>query len=143
MEKVQIVVAVSGYFNPVHRGHISMFKEAKKLGDKLVVILNSDHQVTLKGSKKFMDEQERKYILEAIGCVDGVIISIDKDKTQCRTLSMLKPHLFANGGDRQSETDIPEAAVCKQYGIKMVFNVGGGKVQSSSWLLTDRKDDSK
>lgn len=137
--KKEQVVAVSGYFNPVHKGHIAMFKEARKFGDKLIVILNSDKQVEMKGSKKFMDENERKYILESIGCVDEVVISIDDDPTQCKTLVLLKPHIFANGGDRRSENDLPEAAICREHGIKMVFNVGGEKVQSSSWLLKNVK----
>ena len=133
------VVVVSGYFNPVHKGHIAMFEEAKKLGTKLIVIINSDKQVEMKGSRKFMDEDERRYIVESIGCVDKAVVSIDEDKTQCKTLAMIKPHLFANGGDRRNENDLPEAAVCKEHEIEMVFNVGGGKVQSSSWLLTDKK----
>ena len=111
------VVAVSGYFNPVHKGHIAMFKEARKLGAKLVVIINSDRQVELKGSKKFMNEEERKYIVESFGCVDEAIVSIDEDKTQCKTLAMVKPHIFANGGDRRNEADLPESAVCKEHGM--------------------------
>ena len=129
-------MAVSGYFNPIHKGHIELFREAKKLGDKLVVILNNDDQVKLKGSKAFMEEQERKAIIEAIRHVDEVVISIDEDGTQRKTIEMLKPHIFANGGDRRNEGDIPEAEICRKYGIQMVFNVGGNKVQSSSWLLS-------
>lgn len=135
-KKVEKVVAVSGYFNPIHKGHIDLFREARKLGDKLIVIINNDDQVRLKGSTAFMHEQERKVIIEAIRHVDEVVISIDEDKTQCRTLAMIKPHIFANGGDRRNEGDIPEAEICKKYGIEMVFNVGGNKVQSSSWLLS-------
>lgn len=134
------VVVVSGYFNPVHKGHISMFKEAKKFGNKLIVIINSDKQVEMKGSRKFMDEDERKYIVESFGCVDQAIISIDDDKTQCKTLAMLKPHIFANGGDRRNEDDLPEAAVCKEQNIEMIFNIGGDKVQSSSWLLSKKEE---
>ena len=129
------VVAVSGYFNPIHKGHIDLFREAKKLGDKLIVILNNDNQVKMKGSKAFMEEQERKAIIEAIRHVDEVVISIDEDGTQRKTIEKLKPHIFANGGDRRNENDIPEAEICRKYGIQMVFNVGGNKVQSSSWLL--------
>jgi cytidyltransferase-like protein len=135
-KKVEKVVAVSGYFNPIHKGHIELFREARKLGDKLVVIINNDDQVKMKGSKAFMEEQERKAIIEAIRHVDEVVISIDKeDGTQRKTIEMLKPHIFANGGDRRNEGDIPEAEICRKYGIQMVFNVGGNKVQSSSWLL--------
>jgi len=134
------VVAVSGYFNPVHRGHISLFSEAKKLGDKLVVILNNDQQVAIKGSQKFMDEQERKEIIENLKPVDEVVISIDKDGTQCATLAMLKPDIFANGGDRRNPADLPEAAICAEHNIQMIFNVGGDKIQSSSWLLNTVKE---
>jgi len=135
------VIAVSGYFNPVHRGHISLFNEAKKLGDKLVVILNNDLQVAIKGSQKFMGEQERKEIIENLKSVDEVVISIDEDGTQCATLALLKPDVFANGGDRRNPADLPEAAVCAEHNIKMVFNVGGEKIQSSSWLLGNVKED--
>ena len=82
-----------------------------------------------------LEEQERKAIIEAIRHVDEVMISIDEDGTQRKTIEMLKPHIFANGGDRRNENDIPEAEICRKYGIQMVFNVGGNKVQSSSWLL--------
>jgi len=128
-------VVVSGYFNPIHRGHVSLFKEARKLGEKLIVIVNNDKQVLIKGSQAFMDEEERKYILESIRYVDEVVVSIDEDGTQCRTLEMLKPDIFANGGDRKNTSDIPEAKVCERLGIQMIFNVGGDKTQSSSWLL--------
>ena len=136
-----MVVAVSGYFNPVHRGHIWLFKEAKKLGDKLVVILNNDKQVKIKGSQPFMDQDERKEILEALKPVDEVLISVDEDGTQCRTLAQLKPDIFANGGDRRETADIPEAVICKEHNIKMIFNVGGEKIQSSSDLVKNANQD--
>ncbi|MBT4935410.1 HAD-IIB family hydrolase [Candidatus Woesearchaeota archaeon] len=135
-------VAVSGYFNPIHHGHIGLFKEAKKLGDKLCVIINSDMQVSIKGSQKFMDENERKAIVESIRYVDEAIISIDEDGTQCKTLEMIKPDIFANGGDRKNPDDIPESTVCTQHGIEMIFGIGGGKMQSSSWLLRKVKKES-
>jgi len=128
------VVCVSGYFNPIHKGHILMFSEAKKLADKLVVIINNDKQVELKGSKKFMAQYERTFIVDNIKGVDAVIISCDKDKSVCETLSKIKPDIFANGGDRKSQKDILESEVCTKYGIKMVFNIGGKKIQSSSKL---------
>jgi len=139
-ETKEIIVTVSGYFNPIHRGHISMFKAAKALGDKLIVILNNDKQVEIKGSQKFMSQWERKEIIEAIRHVDGVFISVDEDGTQCKSLEFLKPDIFANGGDRRETSDIPEAKVCEERGIKMIFNVGGEKVQSSSWLLKGKND---
>jgi len=129
------VVAVSGYWNPLHGGHIQLFEEAKKLGEYLVVIVNNDEQVKLKGSPLFMDEKERMEIISALRAVDNVILSIDKDRTVCKTLELIKPDIFANGGDR-TKNNIPETAVCKKIGCKMIFNVGrGGKIQSSSGLL--------
>jgi cytidyltransferase-like protein len=128
-------VAVSGFFDPLHFGHIELFEKASKLGEKLIVILNSDHQAKLKKGKAFMPEEERKKILESIKFVDKVIISIDKDGSQCKTLSALKPDIFANGGDRFNY-EIPEAKVCIEAGIKIVDGLGK-KVQSSSKLLKD------
>ena len=134
-DKKEIIVAVSGYFNPVHIGHIRMFKQARKLGDKLIVIVNNDKQVKLKGSVPFMDEKERIEIIKALKAVNEVILSIDKDKTVCKTLKLIKPHIFANGGDR-NQKNIPEVDVCKEINCKMIFNIGrGGKIQSSSWLI--------
>jgi len=132
--KRKIIVAVSGGFDPVHIGHIRYLKEAKKLGDRLIIILNSDEFLMKKKGYIFMPFDERKEILESIRWVDEVIPSIDKDQTVCKTLSKLKPDIFAKGGDRTLE-NIPEREVCEKLGIKMVFRVGGGKVQSSSWLL--------
>jgi len=134
-DKKEIIVAVSGYFNPLHIGHIRMFEQAKKLGTKLLVILNNDKQVKLKGSVPFMDEKERMEIIKALKAIDEVILSIDKDKTVCKTLKLIKPHIFANGGDRKLD-NIPEVDICKEINCKMIFNIGrGGKIQSSSWLL--------
>jgi D-beta-D-heptose 7-phosphate kinase/D-beta-D-heptose 1-phosphate adenosyltransferase len=112
-----------------------MFEAAKALGTHLVVILNSDYQVGLKGSVPFMPEMDRKELIEAFKVVDKVIISVDKDKSVCKTLAMVKPDIFANGGDRRCENDIPEANVCKENNISMVFNVGGDKIRHSSQLI--------
>lgn len=133
--KKKKVVAVSGYFNPIHSGHIEMFNEAKKLGDELVVIINNDYQVELKGTVPFMNAIERKKIVENIKSVDKAFISLDMDKTVCLTLEALNPDIFANGGDRKNENDIPETTICKANNIQMVFNVGGDKVNSSSELI--------
>ncbi|MBN2197979.1 adenylyltransferase/cytidyltransferase family protein [Candidatus Wolfebacteria bacterium] len=133
--KKPIIVAVSGYFNPVHIGHVRLLNEAKKLGTKLVVIVNNDFQVKLKGSVPFMNEKERIEIISSFIQVDKVVLSIDKDKSVCKTLEFIKPNIFANGGDK-TRKNIPEVSVCKKINCKMVFNVGkGGKIQSSSWLL--------
>lgn len=138
--KSPIIVAVSGGFDPIHIGHVRMFHEAKKLGDKLIVILNNDNWLKKKKGYVFMSEKERKEILEAIGCIDKVVLtkhsSNPEDMSVCRELDELRPHIFANGGDRVFK-NIPEVAICDAMGCKMVFSVGkGGKVQSSSWLLS-------
>ena len=133
-------VIVSGYFNPLHKGHLELFEKAKAAGDQLWVIVNSDLQRELKGSKEFMDENERLMIVSAIGIVDKALISIDKDKTQCATLSDLADKYsseyelyFANGGDQNNDS-IPEVSVCREKGIKLLEGLGD-KIQSSSWLL--------
>jgi len=133
-----MVVAISGYFNPIHKGHIRLINEAKKLGDTLVVILNNDYQVRVKGSFPFMNEDERKEILSNIKGVDRVEISIDKDRAQAKTLEWLRPDIFAQGGDRNpEESPLPESEidVCKKNNIKIIYGVGGEKVESSSWII--------
>lgn len=140
-DEKQIVVAVSGGFDPVHVGHVRMFEAAKKLGDELVVILNNDNWLRKKKRHVFMPEKERKEVLEAFACVDRVILTGHEPDTEdmsvAAELRKLKPHVFANGGDRFAD-NVPEVAACKKIGCKMVFRVGrGGKVQSSSWLLTN------
>jgi len=134
------VVIVSGYFNPLHKGHLELFEKAKASGDQLWVIVNSDLQRELKGSKEFMDENERLIIVSAIGIVDKALISIDKDKTQCATLGALADKFsseyelyFANGGDQRNDS-IPEVPVCSEKGIGLLEGFGD-KIQSSSWLL--------
>jgi len=133
-------IIVSGYFNPIHKGHIEYFNNAKKLADKLFVIVNSDYQRSLKGSKKFQEEDERMFIVSNIKAVDKVILSIDNDSTVCKTLNQifidfgLEYELyFANGGDQKNET-IPERDICKKVGIKLIDGLGE-KIQSSSWIL--------
>lgn len=138
MKKVHGLVAVSGGFDPIHIGHVRMFKDAKKLGKKLVVILNNDNWLKTKKGFVFMNQSERKEILLETGLVDKVVITNhtehDLDPSVKRELSALKPDIFANGGDR-GRTNTPEMELCEELGIKMVFGIGkGGKVQSSSWL---------
>jgi len=130
------IVAVSGYFNPIHVGHLKLLEESKKLGDHLVVIVNNDLQVKLKGSVPFMPEKDRAEIISAIKWVDEVFISIDKDKSVCESLKAINPDIFANGGDR-NKGNVPEAKVCEEFNIKMVDNVGGNKLRSSSILIEE------
>ncbi len=130
-------VIVSGGFDPIHIGHIRLIREASTLG-KLIVILNNDDFLMRKKGYVFMPQEERKEILENIKGVDSVFISIDEDDSVCKSLEKIRPDIFANGGDRSGESEIREAEVCRQLGIEMLFNVGGGKVQSSSWLTKPR-----
>jgi len=136
-------VIVSGYFNPLHKGHLELLEAAKQAGDITIVIVNSDMQRYLKGSKEFMLEDERLTIIKALRCVDHALISIDKDKTQIETLKELHATYsgvyslaFANGGD-QSSKSIPETPICTELGIELIDGLGD-KIQSSSWLL-DKK----
>ncbi|HIC83237.1 MAG TPA: cytidyltransferase [Candidatus Marinimicrobia bacterium] len=135
-----IVVAVSGYFDPIHVGHLEYLKLAKQLGDKLIVIVNNDKQAILKKRKSFMNEKDRMEIVSALQCVDEVFLSIDDDKSVCKSLEFLKPSIFANGGDR-SLSEIPETAIIEKYSIKMVDGLGE-KIRSSS-KITGIKCDSK
>lgn len=145
-KKKKVVVAVSGGFDPIHIGHVRMFKEAKKLGDKLVVILNNDNWLIKKKDFVFMPQKERKEIIKALGCVDRVVYTghskNSRDMSVARELKLLKPDIFANGGDRKIGTHAPkESEACKAIGCKEIFNVGrGGKIQSSSWLVAKIKD---
>lgn len=132
-------VATSGYFDPLHVGHLECLELAKELGDKLIVIVNSDFQAKLKKGKSFMNEKDRMKIVSALKCVDEVFLSIDKDKSQCESLKYLKPDIFAKGGDRTSD-EIPEAKVCRDFNIKIIDGLGE-KIRSSSELtgIKERK----
>ena len=125
-------VAISGYFDPIHVGHLEYISLSKKLGDYLIVIINNNYQCSLKKGKHFMDENDRAKILEAIEGVDEVFISIDQDRTVCKSLERIRPDIFTNGGDRHNK-EIPEALVCKKYGIELLDGLGK-KIRSSSDL---------
>tara|TARA_B100000989_G_scaffold282197_1_gene247046 strand:+ start:1423 stop:1845 length:423 start_codon:yes stop_codon:yes gene_type:complete len=133
-------IIVSGYFNPLHKGHIELFKNAKRLGDELIVIVNNDLQRKLKGSKRFMDEDERTLIVNELSITDKVFLSIDKDPTVKMSLEKIHSNLgtnyelyFANGGD-QSNKSISEVKICKKLNIGLIDGLGE-KIQSSSWLF--------
>jgi len=140
----------SGYFNPVHKGHIECFNRAKMFSKELIVIVNNDEQVKLKGSKPFMDQEERMLIVGNLHAVNQVVLSIDEDKSVCETLKMIvsdkffhkkigiheynSPRFsFIKGGDRFG-SEIPEARICEEFGIGMIDGQGQ-KIQSSSSLL--------
>ena len=134
------LIIVSGYFNPLHKGHIEYFHKAKSQGDRLFVIINNDYQRKIKGSKEFMDEDERLLIINELKIVDKCILSIDREVSVSLTLEKLFKEYsnqyeisFANGGD-QNNNLIPEATVCKKYSISLIDGLGD-KIQSSSWIL--------
>jgi len=140
-------VIVSGYFNPIHKGHLEYFNNAKALAEELIVIVNNDHQRALKGSQAFQEQDERVIIVSNIKAVDRTVLSIDTDRTVCATLREIVKNygrhydlLFANGGDQNNDT-IPERAVCEETGITLMDGLGD-KIQSSSWLLKKRNTSS-
>ena len=140
-------VIVSGYFNPIHKGHLEYFNNAKAFADELFVIVNNDHQRALKGSQEFQAEDERVIIVSNIRAVDRTMLSVDTDRTVCATLRKIAQDFgkefdlaFANGGDQNNDT-IPERPVCEEVGITLIDGLGD-KIQSSSWLLKKRNESS-
>ena len=136
----QKAIIVSGYFNPIHKGHLEYFNNAKAIADQLFVIVNNDQQRELKGSKEFQDENERLIIVSNIKAVDKAILSIDTDRTVRETIKMIAEQFggefelgFANGGDQNNDT-IPERSVCEEMNVALIDGLGD-KIQSSSWLL--------
>ena len=141
--KKQKGIIVSGYFNPLHKGHLEYFNKSKNLGDKLFVIVNNDNQRILKGSEKFMLEDERVMIIESLSLIDYTFLSIDQDLTVCKTIKLIFDEFssvysfsFANGGDQTNER-IPEYSICKKLGIDLIDGMGD-KIQSSSWILKNK-----
>jgi len=141
MKKKAIIV--SGYFNPIHKGHIEYFMNAKKIADYLIVIVNNDFQRKLKQSKEFMLEDERIFIVKNLKMVDECYMSIDKDRTVINTIHLIHNKLnhnydlyFGNGGDQNNEI-IPERDICDKLSIKLIDNLGE-KIQSSSWILNNK-----
>jgi len=130
-------IAVSGGFDPIHKGHIQMIREASEYGN-VIVILNSDEWLIRKKGYKFMSFEERAYIAGSIKGVTMVTTVDDSDNTVCSALRRFKPDYFANGGDRY-DTNTPEMSVCEELGIEMLWNIGGGKIQSSSDLVNKTK----
>ena len=138
----KITVAVSGGFDPLHVGHLWMIRDAKSLGDELIVILNNDNWLLKKKGYVFMPQEQRKEILESLRYVDKVIITDHSpdhiDTSVCAELRALMPDIFANGGDRKAD-NIPEYTLCESLGIQMRFNTGGEKASSSSELVRNAK----
>ena len=143
--KKQKAIIVSGYFNPIHKGHIEYFHSARQVANKLIVIVNNDYQRRLKGSKEFMKEDERVMIVKELKIVDYVYLSIDDSRDVSLSIKKINEELsyqyellFGNGGDQNNET-IPEVKVCKDLNIKLIDGLGD-KIQSSSWLLKKTND---
>ena len=138
------VVVISGFFNPLHIGHIDYISAARNLGDFLIVIVNSDDQVKIKGSVPFMNQDDRLRIIRNIKGVDRAVIAIDEDGSVCKTIReefkrlqndrFFEEMVFANGGDRK-EGGVPEDVLEEELGVRMIYNAGGDKVQSSSNLI--------
>lgn len=131
-------VIVSGFFNPLHGGHLDMIEAAANLGDYLIVIVNNDVQQVLKKDKVILPEENRARLMRALRDVDEVIIATDADLSVIKTLEAVAKKypedelIFANGGDRDSEKVIPETAVCREYGMQMIMGVGGTNKADSS-----------
>lgn len=134
----KIIVAASGYFDPLHIGHVAYLQKAKELGDWLVVIVNNDEQTRLKKGFAFMPAEERMKIIAELKSVDEVFLSVDEDGTVRKSLEKIRPHIFAKGGDRHSY-EIPEAETCKKFNIKIIDGLGE-KNQSSSELIKKAKE---
>lgn len=132
------LVIVSGFFNPLHGGHLDMIEAAAEMGDKLLVIVNNDIQQVQKKDKIILNEENRLRLIKALGVVDEAMLSTDEDMTVIKTLEhVAEQHpdweiVFANGGDRDSAKVVPETDVCNKYGIEMVFGVGGNNKADSS-----------
>lgn len=131
------IIVASGYMDPLTVGHVEYLERSKALGGKLVVIVNTDEQAKLKKGFSFMKQEERMKIVKSLKCVDDVVLSIDTDKTVRKTLEMIKPSLFAKGGDTNC-SNIPEKEICDRLNIQIVDGMGD-KIQSSRWLLRDCK----
>jgi len=135
------IIIVSGYFNPLHIGHVEMLKSAKALGGLVCVIVNNDIQQVLKKGKIIINEDERIEVVKALKYVDMIYLAEDTDRTVCKTLLNIAEQfseqnyeiIFANGGDRSCSGKVPETDVCERYNIKMIFDCGGtDKLNSSS-----------
>ena len=139
---------ISGYFNPIHTGHLDYIESAKQECGVLYVIVNSDKQVKVKGSEPFMDEDSRVRIVKALQAVNYAFISVDEDETVVKSIEQIykcnqndpfiDSFVFMNGGDRIAG-NTPEEEYCRDNDIETLYNIGGGKTQSSSTLIQRSK----
>ena len=138
-------VIVSGYFNPLHGGHLNLFEAAKGMGDRLVVIVNNDKQQLLKKGKIILDEENRTRLISALRVVDETVLSVDEDPPVINTLQKVADMfegdelIFCNGGDRSTTDDIPETEVCKKNNIQLVFEVGDTEKFDSSTRINQAR----
>jgi len=158
------VIILSGGFDPIHKGHMRMFREASWLGHQVIVGLNSDSWLCRKKGKPFMEFYERKEILEGIKYISSVVAFNDDDDSACELINRVRSTynggmfnhnyddvnptgkkeydiFFANGGDRTTD-NTPEMDTCRLKDVTMLWGVGGGKIQSSSWLINGGKNES-
>ena len=135
------VVAASGYFDPLHVGHLEYLEKARQLGDKLIVIINNDIQTKLKKGFVFMIQEDRMKIIKALRYVDDAFLSIDNDESVCKSIELLKPDIFAKGGDRKIH-EIPETPICRKLGIEIIDGLGD-KIRASSEILKKLQEENK
>jgi D-beta-D-heptose 7-phosphate kinase/D-beta-D-heptose 1-phosphate adenosyltransferase len=138
------VYMTSGGFDPLHVGHLRCILGtvdlAEKDGGYVAIIVNGEGFLRRKKGKPFMSAPERAEIIAGIRGVDAAIIWDDGGQTVIGAIEILKPDYFTKGGDRASPEDIPEWEICEKVGCEVIFNVGGGKIQSSSWLLKEAEE---
>lgn len=143
------IAITSLYANPLHPGHVECLELSKDIADELIVIVNNDHQARLKrGVESFQDEQFRMKIVSALKPVDRVVLSIDDDHTVCKTLSVLLEELkrddpeseiiFTKGGDRFAH-EIPEGAILRAHGIRIVDGLGAKTHHSSAYIQREKE----
>lgn len=132
-------IVLSGGFDPPHVGHVRMLQEARDYARFVIVLVNSDEWLMRKKGFVFMPVEERMEMIRAIEGVDVVMIAADEDDSVCDSLNMIRPDIFGNGGDRKSD-NVPEVKLCEELGIELLWNLGGGKVQSSSELVRKAND---
>ena len=139
---------ISGYFNPIHTGHLDYIEAAKQKCGVLYVIVNNDAQVNIKGSVAFMNEGDRVRIVKALQAVNYAFVSVDEDASVVKSIEQIykcnqddpfiDSFVFMNGGDRVAG-NTPEEEYCREIGIETLYNIGGGKTQSSSTLIQKSK----
>jgi cytidyltransferase-like protein len=132
-----VVVVASGYCSPLHSGHVEYLEMSKALGDYLIVVINNDRQEKMKKGSVFIECAERMRVVKALRCVDMVVEAVDRDRSIAKTLAILRPNIFTNGGD-QFNGEIPEREICERLGIKMIDGLGDKK-QSSSEIIARAK----